>query len=291
MTEQQIVEGDCLQVLPTLQECCVDAVVTDPPYGLLFMGRQWDRGVPGKVFWDEVFRVCKPGAHLVAFGGTRTFHRLTCAIEDAGFEIRDCLSWLYSTGFPKGRGALKPAWEPITLARKPLVEKTVAENTRLHGTGGLSTDVCRNEKGRWPANVVLDEEAAAVLDEQSGESVSRKGKPRRSQRPGQGYGMVHTGAEYNDCGGASRFFYCAKASRKERGENNHHPTVKPLALMRWLVRLVTPVSGLVLDPFAGSGTTLLAAQAEDRSCLGIDIEKASCETTRERLADAQGSIR
>jgi site-specific DNA-methyltransferase (adenine-specific) len=441
----KVVCGACLDVMKRLPDACVDAIVTDPPYGLEFMGKEWDapwkhgfsspgygdaerlarpsftssrnpicracgkrqrtwKGGPAKCScpapkWDrkqadesrafqawceewarEALRVAKPGAHLVAFGGTRTFHRLACAIEDAGWEIRDCLSWLYGSGFPKsldvskaidkaagalqhegknfrntaegvmalrptikpseyvppkpftdaakqwqGWGtALKPAWEPCILARKPLVG-TVAANVLAHGTGAINVDACRIESGpspsverrkhaapamsigatgwttparppsyneqrggealgRWPANVALDEEAAAMLDEQTGISTSRKGNPRASVAPGVGWGMTATGAEYDDSGGASRFFYTAKASRRERGEGNGHPTVKPVSLMRWLVRLVTPKGGNVLDPFAGSGTTLLAAHLEGFDYLGIEREAEYVEIIRKRLA-------
>jgi len=285
-----LIHADCLDAMREMPEASIDAVVTDPPYGWSFMGRGWDHGVPGVEFWREALRVTKPGGHIVAFGGPRTFHRLTCAIEDAGWEVRDCLSWLYGSGFPKsldvsksldkaagaerdvlgthtGSGmtranavqgaqqrlttewpiysatpvtdaarqwngwgtALKPAWEPIILARKPLVG-TVASNVLAHGTGAINVDGCRigteSTRGRWPANVALDEEAAVML-----------GEP-------------------------SRFFYVAKASRRERGAGNTHPTVKPQALMRMLVRLVTPPGGTILDPFAGSGTTGIAAHLE-----------------------------
>ena len=350
-----VLHGDCLAVMPTLDAKSVDAIVCDPPYGLSFMGKAWDHGVPGEPFWREALRVAKPGAHLVAFGGTRTFHRLTCAIEDAGWEIRDCLSWLYGSGFPKsnngpwGGTALKPAWEPIILARKPLVG-TVAKNVAAHGTGALNVDGCRIEgtvqaaagsfgfgagrldgyrlgdgrtytiSGRWPANVCLDEDGAKMLDQQTGIlSVTGKRSAASRERWTDGVSpMVGANAtnakrtEYaNDSGGASRFFYCAKASRKEReaglegmpeqmyarsngakaaagrGEEyeaadnglnrttkttNHHPTVKPIALMRWLCRLVTPKGGLILDPFCGSGSTGCAAVAEGFRFVGIERE-------------------
>ena len=149
--------GDCLEVMPTLDADSVDAIISDPPYGLSFMGKAWDHGVPGEVFWREALRVAKPGAHLLAFGGTRTFHRLTVAIEDAGWEIRDCVMWVYGSGFPKshngewGGTALKPAWEPIIVARKPLIG-TVAANVLAHGTGGINVDACRvgSTVETWP---------------------------------------------------------------------------------------------------------------------------------------------
>jgi site-specific DNA-methyltransferase (adenine-specific) len=380
----------------------VDAVVCDPPYGLNFMGKGWDHGVPGVEFWAEALRVAKPGAHLLAFGGTRTYHRLTCAIEDAGWEIRDCLMWLYGTGFPKsldvgkaidkaagvereviginprsaqqtgqkstvalsgdrnpnlfvtapatdaacqwdGWGtALKPAWEPIILARKPL-SGTVAANVLEYGTGGLNIDGCRikttenlnggtysggkrnpapgderssiaagrygedgrltpedfvQPSGRWPANLVLDEGAAALLDDQTGErkagGVVRGTEPSHTGQNGiyGTWGRVEN-RPFNDTGGASRFFYVAKASRSERERGlespsgsraNTHPTVKPLALMRWLVRLVTPPGGLALDPFMGSGSTLIAARDEGFNSVGIDSEADYCQLAEARLS-------
>lgn len=443
-----VIQGDCVDVLREMPEASVDAVVTDPPYGIGFMGREWDTFSParlneldsrrqlkgttriserwptkvGKISqgggpsveydfsssgahrfqsWSEswsreALRVLRPGGHMLAFCGTRMFHRMTCAIEDAGFEIRDCLMWLYGSGFPKsldvskqfdkragatrekigeGRGgaalklagqndrpwhakqvarggtydytspttdlarkwdgwgtALKPAWEPIILARKPL-DGTVAENVEKHGTGALNIDGSRigtegevihapqsdptkragtvgkdlgitranvedfqvaqrasiekaNALGRWPANVLLDEEAAAMLDEQVGERPSgkmyafhRNGPQRKvyGRDALAGYQVAET---YGDTGGASRFFYVAKASRADRGKENTHPTVKPVELMRYLVRLVTPPGGLVLDPFAGSGTTGQAALAEGLRCVLIEKEAEYVEGIR-----------
>jgi site-specific DNA-methyltransferase (adenine-specific) len=345
-------QGDCREVLACFEADSLDAVVTDPPYELGFMGKGWDRtGVSNDpATWAAVMRVMKPGAYLLAFGGTRTYHRMVCAIEDAGFEIRDSLHWIYGTGFPKslnlggGRGtALKPAHEPIVLARKPLLG-TVAKNISAHGTGALNIDACRigprdrtdyglakstrsqgvaygapsasadfdSSQGRWPANILLDEDAAAELDAQSGQSTS-PGKTGRGAGGKNGrYSPIRaqgTVACPSDSGGASRFFYCAKASRSERdkgcdslghqtggevtggraegsaglnspragagrtsGARNIHPTVKPVALMRWLVRLVTPAGGTVLDPFMGSGTTGIAAKVEDRNFIGVEMQ-------------------
>ncbi len=384
--------GDCREILPTLPTP-VDAVVCDPPYGLSFMGKGWDRGVPGVEFWEAISDAAKPGAHLLAFGGTRTFHRLTCAIEDAGWEIRDCLMWVYGTGFPKSldvskaidkaagaerevvgtkvglpgyregstgaRGndygdglsngsdkcritapatdaaqqwvgwgtALKPAWEPIILARKPLVG-TVAANVLEHGTGALNIDAtrvgseggCRGASkgdvknsdtalvgsadgslngdfaksveglGRWPANVIHDgsDEVVELFPEAGGGFGVRGSGPTEGRTsyamPGQGQTVG-----YGDTGTAARFFYCAKASKAERnagmleGETNTHPTVKPIALMRYLCRLVTPPGGLVLDPFAGSGSTLIAAKQEGLRSVGIDLEREHCLIARNRL--------
>ena len=358
----------------------VDAIVTDPPYGLEFMGKGWDHGVPGVPFWTEALRVLKPGGHLLAFGGTRTHHRLMVAIEDAGFEIRDCLMWLFGSGFPKSHNlngdwdgwgtALKPAYEPIILARKPLIG-TVAANVTQYGTGALNIDGCRIEgepwqahdatglasvkfftngeakvihkephaQGRWPANVCLDEDAAALLDQMSGER--KAGSPKSGLEPkaaafsGNLYGDAAANGQsfggYGDTGGASRFFYVAKASRSERNAGldgmpeqrgpvmsdrcvncgrgrmdgrrdgpccanpqyeptpvrgnvaNHHPTVKPVALMRWLVRLVTPPGGVVLDPFLGSGTTLVAARLEGFDGIGIEQEAEYVEIAKRRI--------
>ncbi len=323
----EVIHGDCLDVMAGMGADAVDSVVCDPPYGLSFMGKQWDHGVPGVAFWAEALRVAKPGAHLVAFGGTRTLHRLTCAIEDAGWEIRDCLSWLYGSGFPKshngqwGGTALKPAWEPIILARKPLVG-TVAANVAQHGTGGLNIDGCRigtdagwsypngrggqgwhgreslstdlrvpkkADAGRWPANVALDSEAAAILDEQSGERKGMATQRDIRHTPSAYFGAdKHPGIRegFNDSGGASRFFYCAKPSRAERGADNVHPTVKPVALMRWLCRLVTPPGGLVLDPFTGSGTTGCAAVAEGFRFVGCEKEAEYVAIAEKRIAAA-----
>ena len=472
-----IEHADCLEAMAAMPEASVDAVVTDPPYALGFMGNEWDsfgdtgRGARARsergaevtptgeghktsagpylaagvdslrsaghpfqawcgAWATEALRVLKPGGHLLAFGGTRTYHRLTCAIEDAGFEIRDCLAWLYGTGFPKSmnvaraidraagidgeygepktahhaahlaRGrkhtdachagwggvksreenpeafealnrryhpateaartfdgwgtALKPAYEPVVLARKPLAG-TVAANVQAHGTGALNVDECRIEagagdydhqpfdgprlssspalgdfarnrmpsphpSGRWPANVVMDPEAGAMLDESVAPSTSRVGKPRAG-RNGDGWGMTATGAEYEDSGGPSRFFYCAKASRAERNAGlegfdatdtrgnygagiqdarphtpegyeyhsttrNVHPTVKPVALMRWFVRLIAPPGGLVLDPFAGSGTTGIACALEGFEFHGIEREAEYVKIAEARIKAA-----
>jgi len=316
--------GDALEVLRELPPAAVDAVVTDPPYELGFMRRSWDStGIAYQVStWEAVLRALKPGAYLLAFGGSRTYHRMACAVEDAGFEIRDQLMWLYGQGMKKSDYLLKPAHEPILLAQKPL-EGTFEQNIKKWGTGAIEIDGCRipsgkdhadkcasvvglgsnrngicygewrgkrtdsyNAAGRWPANVLLDEEAARLLDEQSGESVSRQGKSRTG-RSGQGWGMTATGAEYNDSGGASRFFYCAKASKQERTcgglVGNDHPTVKPLALMQYLCRLVTRPDGVVLDPFAGSGSTLVAALREGFRAIGIEQERRYVELARQRI--------
>lgn len=308
--------GDCLDVLATLPDRSVDAVCTDPPYNLAFMGRTWDTHPDPFSFqaWCEGWaaecrRILKPGGHLLAFGGTRTWHRLAVAIEDAGFDVRDSLAWLHGQGFPKGKEQLKPAFEPIVMARKP-IRGTVAANVLEHGTGALNIDGCRigttdalvrpeiqrhdNEvygkglgagvqaepAGRWPANVVLDEDQATALDEQSG--IQKDGTAINRNRIADDmtswYGTRNsqTGPDvgYGGAGGASRFFYTAKADAAERITHNgiSHPTVKPLDLMRWLVRLVTPPGGTILEPFAGSGTTVEAALLEGFKIIAIERE-------------------
>ena len=404
----RLIEGDCRDAMATLNAESVDAIVTDPPYGLSFMGKSWDDGVPGVEFWTEAMRVAKPGAHLLAFGGTRTYHRLACAIEEAGWEIRDCVMWVYGSGFPKsldvskaidrmkhdrdeieqvvrwmeatrkasgvsrkqveerfgtinigqafftitpgsaprvptleqvpilldlfglsisdvpdeihrllidknaskgqpgpnwfkrevtgqhnqsapgqslqkysdhvalppkerrdipatpaaqqwqGWGTtLKPAWEPIIVARKPLVG-TVAKNVLTHGTGAINVEGCR-VAGRWPANLIHDGSQEVV-------------------------GLT---------GSAARFFYCAKASKADRDagcKGNHHPTVKPTALMRYLCRLVTPPGGIVLDPFTGSGSTGKGAVLEGFRFIGIEREAEYVEIARARITETLNDL-
>ena len=389
-----IINGDCRKVLPELGEQ-VDAVVTDPPYGLSFMGKDWDHGVPGVEFWRVISDAMKPGAHLLAFGGTRTFHRLTCAIEDAGFEIRDCVMWVYGSGFPKsldvskaidkaagaenvvgtkpdrwtGKGnslnfatdrqqseckitapatdaarqwdgwgtALKPAWEPIIVARKPLIG-TVAANVQQFGTGAINVDGCRVgtsgasrkiateargdstgcygdglnggsgerdlPQGRWPANLIHDgsEEVVALFPQTapSPNGPVKQGGHHRHDVGLSGESREGFGVGYGDTGSAARFFYCAKASGTDRGNldaydmplfgetllefRNDHPTVKPVALMEYLLKLVVPPGGVVLDPFMGSGSTLVAAKAHGCRAIGIDLDPRYCEIAEKRLA-------
>lgn len=353
-----ILLGDCLERLKELDENSVDAVVTDPPYGLKFMNKDWDKGVPDFQLWFEVMRVMKPGAHLLSFGGTRTYHRMAAAIEDAGFEIRDQLQWIYGSGFPKshngahGGTALKPANEPIVLARKPLSEKTVKANFEKWGVGGLNIDASRigteqmggqtirqshgsdkhfggGEKrnkeviatiaqGRWPSNCLFDEEAAAMLDEQSGQFAGQVGMKKTggivTHQPGKSELGQSFATGKKDFGGASRFFYVAKASKRERnaglegmpekdfsggGGVNHpkadayqarksgvnfHPTVKPIKLMQYLIRLITPPDGIVLDPFMGSGSTGVAALDLGFDFIGIEMNEEYVQIAEKRMA-------
>jgi DNA modification methylase len=475
----EIREGDCREVMRGMDAESIDAIVCDPPYGLSFMGKGWDHGVPGVEFWTEAMRVAKPGAHLLAFGGTRTYHRLACAIEDAGWEIRDCVMWVYGSGFPKshdvskaidkcngephrlrkftawmrstglnarqldqitstnmgghyltaasqpaiptaalwelirpycgdippwvdtlverieaerevvGEGkrqggppqpmwsdedgrswditapatdaarqwsgwgtALKPAWEPIIVARKPLVG-TVAENVIAHGTGAINVDGCRvgdgqtitirgktqtspsgwvsdgaeevvyktNPPGRWPANLIHDgsDEVVGLFPQTTSGALNRANITASNGI----YGAApkeRTGEYEPDSGSAARFFYCAKASKRDRDEGcdglpqtikqsvahgdkrhgtlpytnepremkprprgNHHPTVKPTALMRYLCRLVTPPGGTVLDPFMGSGSTGKAAMLEGFRFIGIEREAEYVEIAKARI--------
>jgi len=389
--------GDSRDVLPLLEPEHFTACICDPPYHLTqasrrgsprnndpktpfgrtrlgakgFMGKTWDGGDVAfrPEFWGEVLRVLKPGAMLLAFGGARTFHRLTCAIEDAGFEIRDCLMWLYGSGMPKaynlrradrcecsdqeknrnkealrGRGAcprcgkllpefagyasaLKPAWESIVLAMKPL-DGTFAENAHRHGVAGLNIDDSRigvgkgghrdgektaerryadrgstnfaptpgprggDAKGRWPANLLLDEESGAMLDKQSGVLTSGTmpaGTTRQNRSGFTGRTPTLTTRDTPaDTGGASRFFYCSKASKRDRTcdgrVENNHPTVKPRSLMEYLCRLVTPPGGgVILDPFMGSGSTGIGALSTGNHFVGIELEPESFETARQRI--------
>lgn len=374
--ETTIIHGDCLEKLKELPDNSVDSIVTDPPYGLSFMGKKWDYDVPSEDIWRECFRVLKHGGHLLSFAGTRTQHRMAVRIEDAGFEIRDMIAWVYGSGFPKSldvskaidksagaqreeigeskwanrtpngcvgvRGntfdktkaitapateaakqwqgwgtALKPALEPITVARKPLIG-TVAENVQKHGTGALNIDGCRvgtdedtsrehsggygllhNGKprgtagvaggsplGRWPANLIHDgsEEVIGGFPVTGPSKVQARNQQERSDQPSKGFEYARTGVMgHNDSGGsAARFFYCAKASKKDRGKNNH-PTVKPTDLMRYLCRLVTPPNGIVLDPFMGSGSTGKAARLEGFNFIGIEREAEYVEIAKARI--------
>jgi site-specific DNA-methyltransferase (adenine-specific) len=386
--------GDCLEVLRTMSDCSVDAVVTDPPYGLAFMGKRWDYDVPSVEIWAECLRVLKPGGHLLAFAGTRTQHRMAVRIEDAGFEIRDLIMYCYGSGFPKsldvskaidkaagaerevvgsklgqagysmadngrtnavygdfhdpaaecaitapatpeaqqwaGWGtALKPALEPITMARKPLAG-TVAANVLEHGTGAINVDGCRigtepspsverrkgrplhreagtwandrrspetyatqrpgEQLGRWPANLITDGSDEVVGLFPAARSSCGGGKDQKVPD-----GCVYSGgwgqhdgsaSQYFDTGSAARFFYTAKATKAER-QGVTHPTVKPLDLMAYLCRLVTPPGGTVLDPFMGSGTTIKAAISEGFNAIGIERDPAYFAMAEHRMDGAQ----
>ncbi len=382
---------ECEKTMKRMPDNFLDSIVTDPPYELGFMGKKWDNtGIAYNVeMWKECLRVLKPGGYLLSFGGTRTYHRMACAIEDAGFEIRDMIAWVYGSGFPKslnigkavdklqgnerkvvgkkltggikrpakalkssdeydetrtnnytsgqtiiedtkgtseweGWGtATKPAHEPICMARKPISEKTVAENCLKWGTGGINIDESRvgtgneipkgsgngskksiysqvsNSKGnggnittngRFPANLIHDnsEEVRECFPEtKSGKLKSdcyEKDRENDSMFAG-GENFTHKGYDA-DSGNASRFFYCAKASKSERNkglENNNHPTVKPIDLMKYLVKLITPPDGIVLDPYLGSGTTAIACKIERFNYIGIELNEEYCEIARARI--------
>jgi site-specific DNA-methyltransferase (adenine-specific) len=448
--------GDCLEVLKTIPDNSIDSVVTDPPYGLGFMNKEWDspeklrqltqresdrsaerkaegksptdapfsKSVPpglaikgakeGKWFqeWCELWaieclRILKPGGHILSFSAPRTYHRMATAFEDAGFEIRDQLMWVFGSGFPKSHNigkaidkiegndrevvgetkagktalgqnsgwnqhenrteieitkgnsdwegwgtALKPAHEPIVMARKPLTEKSIAENVLKYGTGGINIDGSRvtigegdktsaghrtcnifetekisggngspdyetHEGGRFPANIIFDEEAGQLLDEQSGISKSSKHK-WEGDNNAPIYGKYEKGireATYDDKGGASRFFYCPKTSKKDRneglivekeknkrpigvafnneddlfqqGNGNNHPTVKPTDLMRYLINLITPPNGTTLDPFMGSGSTGKAAVRCGVNFIGIEKEQEYMDIASARIQHEQ----
>lgn len=345
MSEYELINNDCIEELASFDDGVFDSVVCDAPYELKFMNQKWDgSGIAYNVeMWAEVLRVLKPGGHLLSFGAPRTFHRMAVAIEDAGFELRDTIMWLYGSGFPKshnvalgidkalghenrGRAiptastfqasdiekknkltsnavgpyeaktdeakpwegwgtALKPAYEPIVMARKPF-KGSLAKNVLAGGVGGINVDDSRigdevlvnqpgfgrwNDyrhgdyqdcddgvqptvaEGRWPANVMLDEESSKALDK----SVE----------------------------GVSRFFYCSKASKKEKGAGCDHPTVKPLDLMKYLVRLVTPRDGIVLDHFMGSGTTGMACLLSGFNFVGIEQDPEYFKIAQERLGE------
>ena len=401
-----IYNGDCLEVMDTMNKCSLDSIVTDPPYHLTsivkrfgkedsapaqfgtdgafaraskgFMGKEWDGGDIAfqSDTWRKCYELLKPGGHLIAFSGSRTYHRMAVAIEDAGFEIRDQCIWLYGSGFPKSHNigdgwgtALKPAHEPMVLARKPLSEKSVADNVMKHGTGAINIDGCRIEgevkhpetmpdfrdqgeqskaaigvdklsfgqtsnakrkqvvrkprsadgvwsddnsgmksegsefadadpRGRWPSNVMHDgsEQIQEIFPKTVSTEVSR-------QRTHKGIWSENKDDDgdympaYGDHGNASRYFYCAKTSKDERKSGlggeikaNTHPTVKPVELMRYLVRLVTPKGGLVLDPFMGSGSTGMAAREEDFQFVGIERELEYYEIAKARIKNVKPQL-
>lgn len=313
-----VTEGEVFEVLKTLQSNSYDGAFCDPPYGLGMMNKDWDRNVPGVEVWTAMLRVCKPGAYLLAFGSPKTFHRLFCRIEDAGWEIKDTICWLHGEGKPpssdfsqrirrfsghtktartfRGRGhSLRPLWEPIVLAMKP-VHDTYHKNAVVFGCGGMNAETCRTngKTGRLPANVVLDEEAAALLDEQSGWSRSTKSRRRKARSlPGNGrtmsYFRLRLDGEggYGDEGGASRFFYVAKAKGKER-DGNEHLAVKPVELCEYLARLILPpkrdTPRCLLVPFSGTGSEMLGAVNVGWDHVrGIEKSKEFAKLSRERL--------
>ena len=412
-----VYNGDCLEVMDKIDKCSVDSVVTDPPYHLTsivkrfgkegsapaqfgtdgafaraskgFMGKEWDGGdIAFQVeTWRKCYELLKPGGHLIAFSGSRTYHRMAVAIEDAGFEIRDQCIWLYGSGFPKshnvGNGwgtALKPAHEPMVLARKPLSEKSVAQNVDKFGTGAINIDACRiegevkhpdtmpdfrdqgeqskaaigvdklsfgqtsnakrkqlsdsdlldNQTGRWPSNVMHDgsEQIQEIFPETSSTEVSRERTHKGIWTAGELADTEQFMPAYGDQGNASRYFYCAKTSKDERNSGLHgfetkmmgmsggaqsvgegydkgqdiglnkviarkntHPTVKPVELMRYLVRLVTPKGGLVLDPFMGSGSTGMGAREEDFKFVGIEKEEEYYEIAKARIKNVKPQLK
>jgi len=307
MNEIDLRLGNCLEVMKELDDESVDSIVTDPPYGLSFMGKKWDYDVPSVEIWKECMRVLKPGGHTVAFSSARTYHRMVVNIEDAGFEIRDQIMWVYGTGFPKSHNiskaidkkagaereaqqwdgwgtGLKPAHEPIVLARKPF-KATVAENVLKHGTGGLNLDGCR-----------VGTTGARNNGKKADSNIYGKYGPTQRVDYGKGRfptNFIHDGSdevvtlfpEKN-----FRFFYCAKASKAERGEGNNHPTVKPVALMKYLCRLITPPSGIILDPFMGSGTTGIAAKAEGFGFIGIEMTEEYLLLSKNRICNTNGHL-
>jgi len=393
-------QGDSRALLKTLEDNSVDAIVTDPPYEIGFLGKGWDSsGIAYDVtFWEECLRVLKPGGHLLAFAASRTYHRMTCAIEDAGFEIRDQIMWLYSEGMPKGQNlhgqaerkgydmeglehlrgwnsTLKPCHEPIVMARKACAG-TILDNMIAHGVGGLHVDVCRipvdwdkdpssrakgsgfwkkdyvltseilvpnspqkqkdydydTTKGRYPANVCHDgsDEVLSCFPDtgppcgSESKNWIQKEESRISNSPSKAgaRGFIGTVTYVGDQGSSARFFYCAKPKAKERDagledfeaketwaqgskftsdprmsepqkrlpKKNTHVTVKPTKLMRWLVRLVAPQGALILDPFAGSGTTGRACILERMDFLGFELEPEHVEIARARIEDAKREV-
>lgn len=317
----KLLRGDCLQVLKTLEAESVDSVVTDPPYGLRFMGKKWDYDVPSVEIWQQCLRVLKPGGRLLAFAGTRTQHRMCVNIEDAGFEIRDIIAWVYGEGFPKGKSCLKPALEPITMARKPakyvqplnidgcrvgtqerIASHYMTEGGAGHTTGKFNTPYTSGDcgqhntqtNGRWPANLIHDgsDEVIQLFPDSKGQQGPVKGT-EPSSKTANAFGEFNGRSAFtprNDSGSAARFFYCAKASKKDREEGNTHPTVKPTDLMAYLCRLVTPKGGTVLDPFMGSGSTGKAAMQEGFDFVGIEREDKYFEIAQKRLNCNQLSL-
>ena len=311
--------GNCLDILRTMPDASVDAVVTDPPYGLSFMGKRWDYDVPSVEIWEQCLRVLKPGGYLLAFAGTRTQHRMAVRIEDAGFEIRDMIAWMYGSGFPKSHNlqddrqgwgtALKPAMEPITMARKPF-KGTVADNVQAYGTGAINIDGCR-----------IGNDLIKTMAKSQGEGFQTdyNGCEESTHIGRWPANVLHDGCEdvLRGMGEAARFFYTPKACKEDRDDGcemmearqyshdgrdtrnetayqrndsearNFHPTVKPTDLMRYLCRMVTPPGGIVLDPFTGSGSTGRGAVLEGFRFIGCEMDADYIEIAKARILAAE----
>jgi site-specific DNA-methyltransferase (adenine-specific) len=287
--EYKLILGDCLDRLKELEEDSIDSIVTDPPYGISFLGNKWDYSVPSVEIWKECLRVLKPGGHLLSFSSARTYHRMAINVEDAGFEIIDQIMWVFGSGFPKS-GNLKPAHEPILLGRKPS-KGTIKNNLDKYGTGRLNIEDCKTSNGRYPANFIHDgsEEVEELFPKTSSSIPSEKNKnggefPDNTIKLGLKE-IRRTG--FSDSGSAARYFYCAKVSKTERGNGNNHPTLKPTELMRYLCRLITPKNGTVLDPFMGSGSTGLAAILEDFNFIGVELSEEYLEIAKNRIMLSQ----
>ena len=291
--------GDCIEKLGEIQSAYVDAIITDPPYGLSFMGNKWDYKVPSIDIWKECLRVLKPGGHLLSFSSARTYHRMACNVEDAGFEIRDQIMWVYGSGFPKGKSQLKPSHEPIVMARKGgkiqelrIDDCRVGHEKRINQASGRRNcynpikDKPRACEGRWPANLIHDgsEEVVNLFPQVSASKSGGKAGWQDKYVGGKYKPIERTGYE-EPAGTAARFFYCAKVSNSDRGKGNNHPTVKPINLMRYLIRLVCPVGSVVLDPFMGSGSTGKAALEEGMEFIGIEQSKEYIEISKKRLSN------
>lgn len=297
--DYKLILGDCLIKLKDIEDNSIDSVVTDSPYGISFMGSKWDYDVPSVEIWKECFRVLKPGGHLLSFAGSRTYHRMAVNIEDAGFEIRDQIMWVYGSGFPKSHNlkdewkgwgtALKPAHEPICLARKPLHKKTIVENVLEYKTGAINIDDCKVGE-RWPANFLhdgLEEEwskyfycpKANKKDRDEGcENLEAK------EIAGKGNGLARS---CETCGANTMDGCdCEDRTYSNPKRTNHHPTVKPTELMRYLVRLVTPKDGTVLDPFMGSGSTGKACILENKGFIGIELSEDYINIAKSRIENA-----
>jgi len=324
--------GNCLDILRTMPDASVYAVVTDPPYGLSFMGKRWDYDVPSVEIWEQCLRVLKPGGYLLAFAGTRTQHRMAVRIEDAGFEIRDMIAWMYGSGFPKSHNlqddrqgwgtALKPAMEPITMARKPF-KATVAQNVQEWGTGAINIDGCRipcddGFEKAWdkPVSTNISAKGGTFISEGIQHQVDLSEYKPSGRWPAN---VMHDGSAeiLQGMGEAARFFYTPKACKDDRDDgcemmdakqyshdgrekrlenayqrndskaHNFHPTVKPTDLMRYLCRMVTPAGGIVLDPFTGSGSTGRGAVLEGFRFIGCEMDADYIEIAKARILAAE----